>query len=311
LNQAIQSVLAQTHPAVEVVVADDGSDGDFAARYRQLEARAPAQVRFIHLEKTERGHGPSYAINRGVEQARGTYVCFLDDDDYWVDPDHLRRAWGSLNEGEAPVDLYFTNQDAFVGERLAAEGLWLADLATHVRRGHKADSEGAYTVTTAELMAVCDGRFAHLNTSIVRRELYLAQQGMDENIRYECDWDLYLRLLSAARAIKYCPQVVSHHNVPDPAKTANASTAVSQLAKLLFRSYVLDKALLFSPVKEIRDMAGKHKIYTLKKMAHLLNREGKTSQAYFFAREAMIRHLDVKWLLYCAYLAARMLWSRQ
>jgi hypothetical protein len=309
LSKAIQSVLEQTHGSVEVVVVDDGSDGDFEARYRQLEAQVPAQVRFIHLEKTMRGHGPSYAINRGAEQARGTYVCFLDDDDYWVDADHLRRAWASVNEGDAPVDLYFTNQNAYVGDRLVAEDLWLADMGPYVRRGHKADSQGAYAITVAELMSVCDGRFAHLNTHIVRRELYLGQQGMDENIRYECEWDLYLRLLAVARAVKYCPQVVSRHNVPDPAKTVNVSTAVSQLAKLLFRSYVLDKALLFSPLAEIRQMAARHKIYTLKKMAQLLSREGKVQQAYFYGRAALIRHLDVKWWLYCAYLAARSLLS--
>jgi len=308
LARAIRSVLAQDHPSFEVVVADDGSDGENTARYRALAAEMPEAVRFIHLEPTPRGHGPSYAINRGVEQARGVYACFLDDDDYWIDPQHLAVAWRSLDQGNGPVDLYFTNQEAFVGERRVEEPLWLARLGPQLQGRRHADAQGAYEVDAADLMNHCDAGFAHLNTFIVRRTLYLEQQGMDENIRYECEWDLYLRLLAAARGIKYAPRVVSRHNVPDPSRTANVSTAVSQLGRLLFRGYVLDKALLFSPVAEIRAMAARHKIYTLKKIARLLDAEGRTEQAYFYAREAAIR-LDLKWRAYCGYLAARRLLS--
>src|SRR5262249_36210792 len=72
LGQAIESVLAQTHSSVEIVVVDDGSTDDtvaVAARHRS--------VRCVR----QRTHGPSAAPNEGLKHVSGHYVVFLDSDD--------------------------------------------------------------------------------------------------------------------------------------------------------------------------------------------------------------------------------------
>ena len=71
---AIESVLAQTHPSVEAVVIDDASTDDTEARVRELDS---PRVRYIRQENS----GVSMARNRGIENARGRYLMFLDDDD--------------------------------------------------------------------------------------------------------------------------------------------------------------------------------------------------------------------------------------
>ena len=91
LRVAIDSVLRQQHPSKELIVVNDGSDGENAAIYRSLENELKDRARFFHLVHRPHGHGQSYAINFGVDQAIGNYVCFLDDDDYWIDDDHLSR----------------------------------------------------------------------------------------------------------------------------------------------------------------------------------------------------------------------------
>ena len=71
---AIDSVLRQTHPVTEIIVVDDGSidaTRDIVATYPEV-----IRVGQNHL-------GPSAARNKGVREARGQWIAFLDSDDLW------------------------------------------------------------------------------------------------------------------------------------------------------------------------------------------------------------------------------------
>lgn len=75
LLQAVQSVVEQTYPAHEIIVAVDGSTDGSADAVRE---------RFPQVEVIEQPNlGRSVARNTGVAAATGEWVCFLDDDDMW------------------------------------------------------------------------------------------------------------------------------------------------------------------------------------------------------------------------------------
>ena len=76
LPEAIDSVLRQSYRDLEVLVVDDGSTDDTAARMR------PYGDRVRYLPKTNGGTGS--ARNLGIAQARGEFVAFLDGDDLWL-----------------------------------------------------------------------------------------------------------------------------------------------------------------------------------------------------------------------------------
>ena len=87
IGEAIASILAQTHSAVEVIVVDDGSvDGTRAAVYL-------AYPNVIY--EYQPNAGPGVARNRGVELARGEYVALLDSDDRWL-PEKLELQLATL-----------------------------------------------------------------------------------------------------------------------------------------------------------------------------------------------------------------------
>jgi glycosyltransferase involved in cell wall biosynthesis len=303
LRRAINSVLVQSHPNVEVLIVNDGSDGENAQAYADLASELRGKVRFLNLERTKNGHGSSGAANRGADEARGQYLCFLDDDDYWTDPEHLQRAFQSLKNARA--EIYFSNQDAVLGETPVPGPLWLEPLKNTVPAHTAVDSSGSYSVTIGDLMS-CAG-FAHFNTTIVLKALFDRVGGLDENIRYENDLDFYLRIVDAADGIRYFPGVVSRHNVPEPAKAQNMSTVVSVLQKMLFRAYVWDKALLFARSSLICKTARRNKADTLKRIAMSLAKELRFKQALTFARQALSVGFSFKWFLYCAYLGTRAL----
>jgi glycosyltransferase involved in cell wall biosynthesis len=81
LAEAVASVLAQTFADFECVVVDDASPEP---------AVLPADPR-VRLVRRDRNGGPPAARNTGMDDARGTYIAFLDDDDVWA-PDRLAGA---------------------------------------------------------------------------------------------------------------------------------------------------------------------------------------------------------------------------
>ena len=75
--RTLESVFAQTAPPTEVIVVNDGSPDDTADVLRPLaESR-----RIRYVEQPNRGQAA--ARNRGLAEARGEFVAFLDDDDEW------------------------------------------------------------------------------------------------------------------------------------------------------------------------------------------------------------------------------------
>lgn len=303
VQTAVASIVEQTYPSVEIIVVNDGSSQEHGAAYSRLTQIDPDRVRSISLFPTPKGHGPCYAINRGAEVACGSYLGFLDDDDQWTDRNHLARVARTIAEAAADVDAYFSCQTAYIDGQPIAETLWLNDLGTIVEQHETASAKEPYQVSVSDLLK--SPMFAHLNNTILRRDLYWQIGGMDETIRYEGEWDMYFRLIEAARTIFYDPHVVSRHNVPDQARSENVSTEISTLLKLLYRIRVMDKALLFSQDVLIRRTAHRNKMISLKRIGEHFARRGEYDQGFHYATEALIGGFNWKWLLYCTYLAIR------
>jgi glycosyltransferase involved in cell wall biosynthesis len=298
---ALQSVLDQRFREFEVIAVDDGSSEEHAACYRDAVAAVADKVRLLTLVRTQRGHGQAYALNFGTAHAQGDYCCFLDDDDQWTDPEHLSRTAATILACAEPVDLVLANQQAFRNGSLIDRVVWIEDLGDRLKG--PPDATGAYTVGVPELL-LCQAH-CHLNTITISRDLYLELDGLDEGLRYECDRDFYLRAIDRARLIKFLPNIVSRHNIPDPLGRANMSTAESEMSKRLYQLRVLDKAVLFATRPELRRYAMRHRLYVLEFIAVEALRMGRTDCAFYYRREALLAKLALGWLSLIRPLARR------
>jgi glycosyltransferase involved in cell wall biosynthesis len=87
MDEAVQSVIAQTYRDWELVLVDDGSTDASSHIARAYADQDPARIRYVEHAGHE-NRGMSASRNRGVQEGRGQYIAFLDSDDVYL-PDKL------------------------------------------------------------------------------------------------------------------------------------------------------------------------------------------------------------------------------
>lgn len=113
LEQCIVSILAQTLQEIEVICVDDSSTDRSLEILKKYE-KEDSRMRVL----TQPNSGAGAARNRGLSQASGEYLSFLDADDFF-EPDMLELAYAKAKEDRADMvvfksDQYHTDSDQFV-----------------------------------------------------------------------------------------------------------------------------------------------------------------------------------------------------
>jgi len=83
LKKCLESIVSQTHRALEIIIVDDGSPDNSAKIYSEY-ARRDERIKIIR----QRNKGVAAARNAGLAAATGKYVHFIDGDDYLAGKDY-------------------------------------------------------------------------------------------------------------------------------------------------------------------------------------------------------------------------------
>lgn len=192
LRDALDSVNAQDHRPLEIIVVDDGSVDDTAsvvALWSRAHAEVP--VRYIRQENS----GGNVARNRGIAEACGDFVAFLDSDDRWA-PDKIKRQVARLSGNPALGAVYCGVLESVVetGETMPFDNRpW--------PEGRILKSLLVRDVT------------APTSAWLVRRKVLDRAGGFDETLEARQDWDLWIRIAKETEigAIKAPLAELRHH----------------------------------------------------------------------------------------------------
>lgn len=104
-EEAVESVVNQTYPAVELVVVDDCSPEPVAPLLEGIDTDGID----VTLVRHEENRGACAARNTGIHEARGEYLAFIDDDDVW-EKTKLERQVEVLESADPAVGAVYTAQ---------------------------------------------------------------------------------------------------------------------------------------------------------------------------------------------------------
>jgi glycosyltransferase involved in cell wall biosynthesis len=208
IAETLDSVLAQTHAYFEVVVVNDGSR-DTEELERALApylARRDGRVRYFKQEN----RGAGAARNRGVMEARGAFVAFLDADDLW-EPSYLEE---QLREIETRgLDLSYTDALMFGDSPLAGK--------TYMET---APSEGE-----VNFLSLIRGDCNVITSGVVARRAAVLDAGLfDEGLRNAQDFELWARLAHRGARLGYQRKVLVRYRVREGSLSGDAQNRLAR-----------------------------------------------------------------------------------
>jgi hypothetical protein len=243
LREAIDSVLAQSFRAFELIVVDDGSTDGTADYLKSLND----SIRF----KTIEHRGPAAARNRGVELARAPMLAFLDSDDLWA-PRKL----------ECHVAFMRANPACAISQ---TDELWM-------RNGRRVNPGARHLKRAGDIfvdsLRTC---LISMSATMMRTDLFRALGGFDEIMAAAEDYDLWLRILIDHEAgLLDEPLVTRRGGRPD--QTSAATPALDRFRILALAKLLADEGLSPARRSAVSDvLAEKCRIYAagLRKRNHV------------------------------------------
>lgn len=202
VEEAIGSALAQDYPALEVVVVEDGSTDATLEKLTQLQDRYPDRVRVF----TQPNSGSAVARNRGIREARGEFIAFLDADDIWL-PEKIRAQIAYL-QSHPDVALVYCDYLEWL------PGVDAAELTSERNRGLALDAvdDTQSGWLYPRLLTDC---IVWTSSVVARRSLLETIGDFDATLRRGQDYDYWLRASQATRIVKLARVMALYRIVDD------------------------------------------------------------------------------------------------
>ena len=184
---AVESVLAQSYPRLEVIIVDDGSVDGTAEAIQSLIRRADSgsdetpEIRYLY----QANMGQSHARNTGIAAAHGEWIGFLDSDDCWL-PDKIEWQVRAINQFKSTCGACVSDT------RLVNKSGGLDICAFRLAKKRYEEPMGTLPDATVDIANLSDGFW--IQALIVRNDLAKQIGGFDVDIHFMEDHDFLFRL---------------------------------------------------------------------------------------------------------------------
>jgi glycosyltransferase involved in cell wall biosynthesis len=240
IGRALQSVLQQTGPGDEIIVIDDGSTDDTEVVVRKM---AGDRVRYIWIANS----GAGAARNRGVQEAKGELLAFLDSDDEWLPGklDVQRRFMAAQPEVVFCFTDFASNYGGSFNPRTLTswqsdQNGWRQVMGEPVKYSSLADlPDGTpdFDVYSGDAYRVeMHASYLQINCMVVRRAAGGDATRFTEGVRTWEDWECFGRLAQRGRLVYLDYLGALQHAHPGPRVTDADWVARAEARMMVLRN---------------------------------------------------------------------------
>lgn len=261
LKRSIMSVLNQTYNKLELLIVNDNKPDDAYSKNVRNLVNEINDNRVILLEPKEHRNG-SFARNKGLEKAKGEFICFLDDDDYW-DLNKLEKQYRRMAD-------------------LEMEYIAVASLKLYVNKEQRFRAALPYKVDNILdriIKRECD---ISTCTTMIRHNIIDKIGGFDVNLKRKQDVEFYIHLFQHGKL----NLIEEHLTYIDISNDINNNLSFTELKKMnddFF--YSINDVLMNFSSKQIKILK---KIYDFECGRHILKKEGKVIESLKFCFPAIL-----------------------
>jgi glycosyltransferase involved in cell wall biosynthesis len=200
ITAAIQSMMSQTESPLEIIIVDDGSTDDALAAVESLMAESDDAKKLVKIVR-QQNSGQGSARNRGVAEAKGTFIAFLDQDDSW-EPTHIAHL-RTFFESRPALGWIYTDFNEF------DEGSRFIQRNFLEKKRYTPPESSIFGLIGSDMMMLP-------SSSLIRKEALESVGGFDTQFRGYEDDDLFFRIFVAGWSFIYEPEALVNYRIhPD------------------------------------------------------------------------------------------------
>lgn len=204
---SIDSVLNQSYPQIELIVIDDESSDET----RNIVARYNSRLKLI----TQKKSGAPAARNRGVHEASGEWIAFLDADDLWTENKIQRQLELCGNDSWSHTDYIFFGNNQNDQVRCS-------------------DVSPKFGGDVLEYLLV--ENFLGTSTIMIRKSVFINSGGFDETLQSIQDWDLWLRV-AQFHPLGYAAEVLGQYRIHNQSISRSARKTLPNHLRVIERAF--------------------------------------------------------------------------
>ncbi|WP_310620812.1 glycosyltransferase family A protein [Flexibacterium corallicola] len=182
LENALQSVVAQDMPDIEIIVVDDGSDDGTEAFLKEFKKRHGGIVALEGL-----GEGPAFARNKAIDYSQAKLIAFLDADDIWYPQKLVMQVEWHLHHPKAAFS--FTDY-----RHVNPCGDDLGTCFDYWRRCIDIPSSKSFCELVNAESSILAANIVGTSTVVANSEYLRNANGFATELPSAEDWDLWLKL---------------------------------------------------------------------------------------------------------------------
>ena len=215
IGKVLSNVLKQSYENIEIIVIDDNNPNSSERKLTEEVIRSFDDKRIKYVKNID-NLGASYSRNVGIEQARGEYLAFLDDDDEWH-PDKLGKQVEKFLDLKGDYGIVYSWYDYLVG-------------GAKVNKKKHSTIEGDF-----EIFSLRNCPFGML-TVMVKKNFLDMVGGFDISFRSLEDWDLWVRLSKVCK-VSFIPEVLAYYNVHGNQLSSDIQKTIDGRKKILEKHF--------------------------------------------------------------------------